>query len=283
MSLRQSKWVAFSHLLGVLIKKGIPRYRAALQAAKHLTEAGYPIELVAADTGTNKDFAMKAATELVDKGNVDVLIGAASSTATIAVAEQVSIPKQVPQISYSSTSPRLTDLEADKDHNFLFRTTPSDTLQAKVLARLAFDKGYRHVSVFYIEGAYGKDFNQLFRNNFEELGRNNGEMVTVSPASHPEIPVSEFGDEEAVKNSLWNSLQQIRDGQTEVLIAISQPKYANIFLKQAIEDDKLPNEFLFVDATREQQIVEKVGAENLDGMCGTAPGVDKTTKSWEEF
>jgi len=105
---------------GSLNEKGIPRHQAALLATKHLTEAGYPVELVVADSRTNKDFAVEAARELVDKGNVDVLIGAASSPATIAVAEQVSIPRQVPQISYSSSSPLLTELEADKGQDFLF-------------------------------------------------------------------------------------------------------------------------------------------------------------------
>ncbi|HDN27076.1 MAG TPA: hypothetical protein ENG03_08285 [Thioploca sp.] len=268
---------------GSLNEKGIPRHQAALLATKHLTEAGYPVELVVADSRTNKDFAVEAARELVDKGNVDVLIGAASSPATIAVAEQVSIPRQVPQISYSSSSPLLTELEADKGQDFLFRTTSSDELQGVVLAQLAFETGYRRVSVLYIEGAYGEGLTEVFTTNFKELGQKNGEIVRVVSGPHEKTETeSDFSDDEVVKNILLANLQGISDEPTEVLIAISLLGYAKIFLKQAVENNFF-DKFLFVDGTKSKKIVEIVGATALEGMCGTAPGVDKETDSWREF
>ncbi len=78
---------------------------------------------------------MKAAHELVDKGQAQVLIGSWTSSVTIAVAKEVSIPKQVPHITYAATSTRITNLPEDEGQDFLFRTISSDALQGAAVAK----------------------------------------------------------------------------------------------------------------------------------------------------
>lgn len=119
---------------GSLSEDGKPRHQSALLATKHLAEAGFPVEWTVVDSKNDANSAVEAARDLVEKGQVQVIIGASSSAVTIEVAKKVSIPNQVPQIAIASTSPAITTL-ADQD--FLFRTAPSDALQAVVLARLA--------------------------------------------------------------------------------------------------------------------------------------------------
>ena len=57
------------------------------------------------------------------------------------MAQSVSIPNRIVQISPTSSAPQITDI---KDNGYLWRTYPSDTLQGKVLAQAvieAFGKG----------------------------------------------------------------------------------------------------------------------------------------------
>ena len=90
---------------------GKPRHHAALLAAQHLAEAGYPIQTVVADSKLDRFLGVEAARRLVENGGAQILIGASDSDVTIEIAEWVSIPNQIPQISYASTSPAITELK----------------------------------------------------------------------------------------------------------------------------------------------------------------------------
>jgi hypothetical protein len=71
---------------------------------------GQPIELVKADGGTNEQKAVQEATRLVDVEGVQAIIGCLSSGVTIAVAQGVTVPSQIVQISPASTAASITDL-----------------------------------------------------------------------------------------------------------------------------------------------------------------------------
>ncbi|RKZ70897.1 MAG: hypothetical protein DRQ57_19355, partial [Gammaproteobacteria bacterium] len=210
---------------GGLSEKGKPRHQAALLAVEHLTEAGFSVGWVVADSETIPETGVKVARELIEKGGAKIIIGAASSGVTIAIAKQVTIPNQVPQISYSSTSVEITDLEDDKNRNFLFRTVVSDKLQGGVLAKLAFDKGYKRVSVLYVDDPYGRDLNESFTKRFKELG---GEEVVA--AAHEQIGGSDLTDNQKAKDILLAGLQEAHTGETEALIAMSYSQYVKVFL-----------------------------------------------------
>ncbi len=246
---------------GALAEFGEPEHNSALLAAKHLEEAGYKIETVFGDTETDAIPAVEAARRLVEVEGVQVLIGAAASGVSIPIAESVSIPNQIPQISYASTSPLLTFLPADQAEDFLFRTCPSDALQGPVLAKLLFEEGLTNVATMFVNNPYGQGLNDQFKLAFEDLGG------TVSA----EIP-----HDEAVATSYTAELAQATEGNPEVLVAISYPGHASIYMKEAIEGGFI-SEFRFVDGTKsETDIPQAVGAEAIEGMCGTAPGSAET-------
>ncbi len=244
-------------LTGTISEKGKARKNAAQLAVKDLNEAGYPIQLIVADTETNPPAAIAAALHLINEENNHILIGGSASSVTIAVAEQVSIPRQIPQISYSSTSPLITYLPADEDQDFLFRTVSPDTQQGIILARLAYEMmGYKEVSILYINDAYGEGLSQVFTENFQVLG---GKISAAIP----------HGGELAA--SYVAALQQAAVGNSEALVAISFPAHARIYLKEAIEYDFF-KKFLFTDGTKSEQLIEALGADALEGLCGTASG-----------
>jgi branched-chain amino acid transport system substrate-binding protein len=243
-------------LTGTLAEKGKARYHAAQLAASHLNEAGYPVELLVADSETNPIAATFAVQNLVEYEGIQILIGSSASAVTIAVAEQVTIPKQIPQIAYSSTSPLITYLAADEHQDLLFRTVPPDTKQGIVLARLAYDMmGYREVSILYINDAYGQGLTQVFTENFEALG---GRISATIPHNNELAP------------SYLAELQQTLTETSEALVAISFSGHARVYLKEAIEYDFF-EQFLFVDGSKSEELIDVVGAEALEGLCGTNP------------
>jgi len=250
---------------GLLAEFGEPGHNAALLAVKHLEEAGYTVETVSADSETDAVAGVEAAQTLVEDEDVQVLVGAASSGVTISIAESVSIPSQIPQISYASSSPLISELPADEGQDFLFRTCPSDALQGVVLAQMAYDTGYMKAAVLYINNPYGQGLNEVFKENFEALGG------TVCSVPIDEVPAVSYATE----------LQQAIDCNPDVLIAISYPSHATVYLAEAI-DGGFISTFLFVDGTKSEKIIDAVGADALEGMRGTAPGL-KETDSLEIF
>lgn len=245
---------------GPLGEFGAAFQKAADLAEEHLAAGGYPVEIVYGDTETNPTAAVESARKLVEVDQVHAVVGAAASSSSLAVAESVTIPKGVPQISYASTSPLLTILPADEGQDFLFRTVPSDALQGVVLAGVAVAEGYTNVAILYVNNPYGQGLKDNFQAAFEAAGG------TVSAAvPHDETEATTYVAE----------LRKAIEGEPEVLLALSYPGHATIYLREAIENDFI-KKFLFVDGTRSEQIIEAVGAENLEGMLGTAPGSAET-------
>ena len=76
------------------------------------------------------------------------------------LASRVSIPVailgrlfRVPQISYGSTSPLLSDRNT---HSYFYRTIPPDDLQAKAMVELMLYFNWTHISTIYSNDAYGQ-------------------------------------------------------------------------------------------------------------------------------
>jgi branched-chain amino acid transport system substrate-binding protein len=212
---------------------------------------GKPIELVKADAATSPQVAVQEATRLVNVEGVQAIIGCLSSGTTIAVAEGVTVPNEIVQISPASTAASITDLD---DNDFLFRTTLSDTGQGKVLADWAWEQGYKKVATMYTNNAYGIGLSNGFAAAFEDLGG-----TVTAQVSH-----------EQEQTSYLSELQKAVEGDPEVLAAISYPVSASVYLKEAIENG-LIDKFLFVDGTKSQVIIDAIGADALEGTTGTSP------------
>jgi len=214
---------------------------------------GKPVQLIKADAATNPQVATEAATRLVNVDGVQAIIGCLSSGVTIAVAEGVAVPNKIVMISPASTSPGLT---AVKDNDFLFRTVLSDAAQGVVLADWAWEQGYKKVATTYTNNAYGKGLSDQFVESFEAKGG-----TVTAAVSH-----------EQEQTSYLSELQKAVAGNPEVLVAISYPVEAQIYLREAIENN-LIKKFLFVDGTKSQDIIDTIGATALEGTTGTSPSM----------
>ena len=221
-------------------------------AIEHINEAGgvngKDVTFVTGDTQVDATQGTEEARRLVDIEGVHAIVGPLSSTVTIAVAESVTGDAGVPTISPSATSPAVS---AANDNGYLFRSTTSDAAQGPVLAQLAVDEGYDNVAVLFLNDAYGQGLADAFEAAFSG---------TITKAS--------FEDGQA---SYLAELQQAAGGGASVLVAIGFPTQAEIFLREALEND-IFDQFLFVDGTKSQDLIDAIGAEFLDGFKGTAPG-----------
>lgn len=91
-----------------------------------------PVVLLGCSDSSNSELAVKAARHLASVG-VPAIIGAAFSGVTLKVATEATIPAGVLLMSPSATSTALTGLA---DDGLVWRTAPSDAIQAAALARL---------------------------------------------------------------------------------------------------------------------------------------------------
>ena len=224
-------------------------------AAKQMADAGFKIKLIHEDSETSAIPATNAAKKLVEIDKVVGIIGALSSGVTVPVAESVTCPRGVIMISPASTSPLLTVLPADQKKDFLFRTCPSDALQGVIAGKLAasFNKT---ASVLYVNNPYGQGLAEQFKRSFEKRG---GKVLAMVP--HDEKAGESYAPE----------LRKALAKKPDILCAFSYPQHAMIYLKDAIEFFKYKS-FLFCDGTKSVDIIKAIGAKNLDGQKGTAPG-----------
>lgn len=251
---------------GDLADFGQPIFNGAQLAVDEINEAGgvlgQDVTLVKGDDGTSPQQGVTEAQRLVNVEGVQAIVGALASGVSLQVAETVSGPKGVVQISPASTSPGLSDA---KDNDFLFRTTISDAAQGILLARLAEDEGLQKVCTLYINSAYGQGLSNAFAENFKELGG------TVTK----EVP------HESEQATYVTELQQCSGA--DALAAIAYPESAGVFLREAKEQN-IVQKYLFVDGTKSDKMLDALGWENFDGVRGTAPSSLPTAEatSFEE-
>jgi branched-chain amino acid transport system substrate-binding protein len=240
---------------GALSDFGPANERAARLAAKEINAAGgvlnQPIEIVTGDSGTDPSVGVAEANRLVQMEGVDAILGSLASGVTLPIAESVTGPNRVLQISPASTSPALTYAN---DGDYLFRTTISDAAQGIVLARLARDMGLNSVCTMYINNAYGQGISQTFTENFEAAG---GTVTAQVP-------------HESGRTTYASELGECFAGHPDALAALAYPDTAGVFLGEALAAGNVDT-FLFCDGTKSTDMFDAVGWEPFNGMRGTAP------------
>ncbi|MDZ7801639.1 MAG: ABC transporter substrate-binding protein [Trueperaceae bacterium] len=260
---------------GALAEFGAAHQNAADMALTQMNEAaesvfGGPIvELVHEDSATSPSTGVDRARKLVDIDGVPGIMGALSSGVSTNVAEAVTIPTETVQISPASTSPLISFLE---DDDFIFRTVASDALQGIVAAQIARGElegteAYDTASTIYVNNPYGQGLSNAFTEAFEARG---GEVL--AEVAHPEEPQPTYS----------GILESALDGDPDVLIVVSYPGQATVYLQEARDLFDFTN-FQFVDGSKSQDIIEAVGADVLEGSWGTAPGSDPERPGFQRF
>ncbi len=243
---------AYGANLDRAVKVGIALQNAALK--KDGLGKTIQVKLVGSEDGqTQAAASVEAATKLVKSNHANVLIGEMASSATIPMAQSVSIPNHVVQISPTSSAPELTTIA---DNGYLWRAYPSDTLQGKVLAQAvlkAFGASAK-LNIGARNDAFGTALKQLFVTEYEKLGGKVGMDVSWNPAQ-PTF------DTEA---------QKLVAGNPDGWVIIDFPDTFQKFAPSLVRTGKWDASKTFMtEALRNTTVLDAIGSPVI-GLRGTA-------------
>ncbi len=260
---------------GPLAEFGPAHENAVQLAMDQLNEAatavlGGPIvNVVYEDDGTSPATGVDRARKLVDVDGVPGMVGALSSGVSVNVAESVTVPSEVVQISPASTSPLLSFLE---DGGFFFRTVASDAMQGVVAAQLARGEidpsvNYETAATIYVNNPYGQGLSNAFTTAFEARGG-----TVLAEVAHPDEPQPTYAAQ----------LEQALGGNPDVLLVISYPGNASVYMQEARDLFDFTN-FQYVDGSKSLELIDALGADVIEGGWGTAPGSDPDWPGFQRF
>ncbi|HSK14644.1 MAG TPA: ABC transporter substrate-binding protein [Gaiellaceae bacterium] len=257
--LRVGTLVSFT---GDLAPFGEPIDTAAKIAAEIANEAAESagidasVEVVASeDDQTDATAGVEGATKLVQTDEVAVIVGALGSAITIPVAESVTIPNEVIQISPASTSPAITELA---DDGYIWRTAPSDALQGVVLAQAIGNELGSDVTINV--GTRNDAYGTALAGVFEEAWQEGGGTIGASVQWNAEAA------------TLDSEAQQLAAGNPDGWVIIDFPEtWAKIGPSLVRTGNWDPTTTFVTDGLRDATLPEQVGEEATEGMRGSAP------------
>ncbi len=152
-------------------------------------------------------------------------------------------------VTAAATAPALTDLDADRGRDFLFRTVAPDTLQGRLAA-----ERWDTAAILHVDNPYGTGLAEHFRAAYEAAGGR-----VVAQVGHPEPTGDSYASE----------LRAALSGAPDVVAAYGYSRHAEVYVKEAAETFGF-RMFLFADGTKSLDLVAAVGADTLEGLVGTA-------------
>ena len=233
-------------------------------AIEHVNDAGgvfgLDVESARGDTAPDSETAVAEARRLVETEGVHAIVGPSSSANSLPVAERVTGPAGVVNISPSATSPLLTNAN---DSDFFFRAALADTAQGPVLARVTRERGFDNVGVIYQDDAYGRGLAE----SFEAAWTGQISLAAVQRG----------------QDSYLSALAQTAAGGAQALVIIASGTDAETIVRESLESG-LYDSFTFGDAAKNPNLVRSIGGDRLGGMYGTAgtsaPGSESAAE-WE--
>ncbi|WP_128253896.1 ABC transporter substrate-binding protein [Falsirhodobacter deserti] len=198
--------------------------------------------------------ATAAAERLVSAEGVKAIIGADCSGVTSAILQNVSRPNGIVQISPSSTSPGLSQVE---DDGLFFRTAPSDARQGQVMADIISERGITSAAVTYTNNDYGNGL----ANSFAEAFRAKGGEVTMQ-AAHDDGK-ADYSAEIAALSSAGG----------EILVVAGYVDQGGRGIVQGALDTGAFDTFFFPDGMYGDTLLNAFGSD-LEGSFGDLPAAE---------
>ncbi len=166
---------------GNLAFLGPPEIAGVQMAVAEINEnggvLGKDVELTEGDSGdTTTDTAVQTVTRELQE-NVDAIIGAASSSVSASVIDQITAAG-VTQFSPANTSKQFSDYD---DKGLYFRLGPSDILQGQVLAEVIAEDGAASLVILNFDDDYGNGLAEDLQKSFEAGGGEVVDTITYDP------------------------------------------------------------------------------------------------------
>jgi len=258
---------------GDLQHVGVPIEQAAGLAAREINQtggiSGKDIALIACNTHTSPEIAVKNARWLVDHARVSAVIGPATSASTIRVFNEVAKDAGTLLMTPSATAPAITDMV---DDGLLWRTVPSDVIQAKALRYLVDEGGFRKVAVLNRDDAYGNGLASAFRVPFcEENG--------CGPDRYFSRSYSLSDRQEVMENDIILAVDDLVGFQPDAIVFIGFSAGMEQFVRAAAQRSELHTAIVFAtDGAKDKALIERLSSsaeqrllKNLIGSSPAAP------------
>ncbi|EHR62717.1 ABC transporter substrate-binding protein [Saccharomonospora cyanea] len=246
---------------GQLAYLGPPQIESVKFAVKEINGAGgvlgQPIpEVVAADEAGQARTAVQSANRVLSAG-ADAVIGAAASSMSLAVVDNVT-GSGVVQCSGSNTAAEFTDYP---DNGLYFRTAPSDDLQATVLNRVITGDGNKRVAIAARADDYGRGLLASTTKALEAAGA----TVVLGETYDPET------------KDFDRIARRIRAANPDAAVVVAFEEGVQV-LRSMIEAGVGPRDIdvYGADGLRRAELASSVAPNDpgvLAGMKGTAPTV----------
>ena len=204
---------------GLLGPMGEDMMKGARLAVKEINERGgvlgKKVELIEEDDATEAAKCLERVKKLVDIDGVKVIVGGMISGASMATGPFLA-ERKVVMVTPSATSPLISE---QRWKTWLFRTTPHDAFQGKVLAQLIIEKGYTRLATIVQDNPYGVGLEVALVDALRKAGWTGGHVVSIhyDPA----------------KKDYRTELGQIRDSAPDVVLAVTYAEDGIIVFKQA--------------------------------------------------
>ncbi|MFB6148620.1 MAG: ABC transporter substrate-binding protein [Halobacteriales archaeon] len=251
---REIKLGILMGVTGGLEQLGPPIRDSAQLAVKQVNDADsdFSIDSRFEDTATDPNTGISAAESLSSAG-YPMIAGALSSTVSIQVSKNVTTPNEIVQCSPASTSPAITDLN---DNNFMWRTTPTDALQAQVMVQVAQNRmDASSTSYLALNNDYGQGLAQAYASAFKEAGGKVLNKVSFEPE----------------QSSYTAPLNEAMQDNPDVLMIVGYPKSGvQIFRDFYSNYDPSKTGIIVPDGLKSESLPGDVG-NNMANVMGTAP------------
>ena len=154
-----------------------PMIESVRLAVADILEAGGPIKVTYADSGTNPDIAGESVNRLLGEG-AHVIVGAAASGISQSFI-QLLYEEKIPQCSPSNTSPSFSTQE---NAAYYFRTVPPDEAVAPIIADEVVADGGTRVAILARADDYGNALANLMVHALNELGAES-RIISFDPSA----------------------------------------------------------------------------------------------------
>ena len=231
--------------------------RAAVQIAVEEINAaggvlGKQVTVVYEDDLCTGAGGANAVSKLINTDKVVAVLGGLCSGATLGEAP-ISEAAKVPQISYCSTNPSISDAGY-----YIFRNVPSDLFQANFAAEHLIQKDMKNVAVLSVKNDWGEGLSKAFVAAFEKQGG----TVVANEQFDPE------------SKDLKAQLTTIKSKKPDAVYFAAYTDASIAGLKQAA-DLKFKTHFMGADAWDDTKIWSELGTIG-DGAMFTVVGTNST-------
>jgi len=229
---------------------------------------GRPVQIIAEDTAAIPDKALDAVKKLVEVQGVQVIVGPATSVEVATIAKYLN-DRKVPAISMSATAAALSKLAEQYGDTYFWRVVGSDTIQARALADIMKEKGFKRIVTFVVSNDYGIGMEQ---------------MLLAQPEMKERVVLTIRYD--PTKGDYRTELEQVRAANPDLIFYALWVESGKIVFRQALDLglDKIPtmggegmaDEAFFEDPRASEYMVKT-------GLFGTRPTYDPNTYNYKIF